>query len=190
MTLYAQQIENTLYFRYSAEPTIEQLEALGDDLIDWWDLQYRQALSADLSLREVQVTALESSTASSVARTPDIPLVGLDGASGSPGNVALAVSFRTVNRGRSFRGRNFVSGIPNDQIAGNTIQPAVIEAVQGAYVDLLDRHNTIGEGQWVVVSRFTDGAPRTEGVATTITSVSIVDPLVDSQRRRLTGRGL
>jgi len=47
----------------------------------------------------------------------------------------------------------------------------------------------------VVVSRFSgvdaDGhpIPRTTGVSTLVASVAIVDPVIDSQRRRLPGRG-
>lgn len=190
MLLFGQQIENTLYFKFGGSPTTLDMNGLGDDLIDWWDLQYSQPLSTQLTLREIAVTSLVSATAPAVVRTPSSPLAGKDDAPASPGNVALAISFRTVNRGRSFRGRNFIPGIPNDQITGNTVASGVVEAIEGAYADLLTRHSISGDGAWVVVSRFTAGAPRTTGVATDVTSASVVDPLVDSQRRRLTGRGL
>jgi hypothetical protein len=31
--------------------------------------------------------------------------------------------------------------------------------------------------------------PRSEGIGTPITSVTVVDPIIDNQRRRLPGRG-
>jgi len=43
---------------------------------------------------------------------------------------------------------------------------------------------------WVVVSRFHDNAPRTAGVVSFINAATVVDATVDSQRRRLPGRGL
>jgi hypothetical protein len=39
------------------------------------------------------------------------------------------------------------------------------------------------------VSRYANGAPRTVGIATPVTSVVLVDQRVDSQRRRLVGIG-
>ena len=55
---------------------------------------------------------------------------------------------------------------------------------------------TVAGYTWVVASRFSgvdaegDPIPRAAGITTPITTVLIVDNLVDSQRRRLSGRGI
>jgi hypothetical protein len=41
----------------------------------------------------------------------------------------------------------------------------------------------------VVVSRVADGIERTIGVATHVVNAQVTDMFIDSQRRRLTGRG-
>jgi hypothetical protein len=76
----------------------------------------------------------------------------------------------------------------------NQIDSATAAAFVDAYSLLLDFGQDIG-ASWVVVSRFSgvdangDPIPRAAGVTTPITSVLVVDNIVDSQRRRLPGRG-
>lgn len=43
--------------------------------------------------------------------------------------------------------------------------------------------------QWVVVSRYLNNVPRTVGTSTLVLEASYRDRIVDSQRRRLPGRG-
>jgi len=73
-------------------------------------------------------------------------------------------------------------------VIGNTVDGAVVLDLQAAYNDL---RSLPFDNPWehCVISRFNAGAPRTTGVATKVTSCVVVDPYVDSQRRRLTGRG-
>jgi hypothetical protein len=190
MTLFGQLIENTLYFRFGGVPVLAELGVLADDLIDWWDTEYSTVLSSELLLRECKVTSLVTASSPTITVAPASETRGKDDAPASPGNVALCVSFRTTSRGRSFRGRNYVPAIPTDQITGNTVASAIGIDLVGAYTDLLGRHALTDDGQWVIVSRFTGGAPRASGITTSVSSVAVVDNFVDSMRRRLTGRGL
>jgi predicted PhzF superfamily epimerase YddE/YHI9 len=190
MTLFGQQIENTLYFHYSANPVVAELNILADDLIDWWDTDLSTVLSSEIELREVHVTNLTTVSSAAVTVTPASETRGKDDSPSVPGNVAFVVSFRTINRGRSFRGRNYVPAIPSDQVTGNTVASGVVIALVASYTALRGRHTDLGDGEWVVASRFSGGAPRVSGVISTVTSVVAVDSFVDSQRRRLTGRGL
>jgi hypothetical protein len=45
------------------------------------------------------------------------------------------------------------------------------------------------DGTWCVVSRHLDGLPRDIGITRKITTVILTDLTIDSQRRRLPGRG-
>lgn len=190
MELFAQRVENTLYFRKVGGFSIPQMTGLANDLIIWWATQFNIPVSTDLTLREVVVTDLSTATGPSVTVNAPTPLPhGVSPVAGLPGNVALCVSLRTVNRGRSFRGRNFVPGLPESAVVGNTVDPTVVSAVQAAYNGIPAAIVT-SPWDWVVVSRFTAGAPRAAGVATPVLTAIVVDPFVDSQRRRLTGRGM
>lgn len=190
MGLFAQQIESTLYFRKVGGFSTPQMIGLANDLLIWWATQYNIPLSVDLTLREIVVTDLSTAIGPSVTVAAPFPLPnGVSPVAGLPGNVALCVSFRTLNRGRSFRGRNFVPGMPESAVIGNTVDPTVVAAVQNAYNGIPGAIVT-SPWDWVVVSRFTAGAPRVAGIATDVLTAVVVDPFVDSQRRRLTGRGM
>jgi len=187
--LHGQKIENTLYFRLTGGMTGADIIDLWNQLLIWWTTSFKVVLSEDLSLFGAKITDLSTQTGVSMnfnAPTPnptgDVEFAAL------PGNVALTVSFRTNSRGRSYRGRNYVAGLAEPSVVGNTVDTSVITGLQDAYTDLISLP-TSGGWEWVVVSRYTNNAPRVTGVATLISSASVVDPYVDSQRRRLTGRG-
>lgn len=187
--LFGQRIENTLYFRMVGGSGIAESTGLANDLIVWWTTLLSQFLSLDLTLREVTITDLSTATGYSVtvgAPTPnptgDIAVPAL------PGSVAACVSFRTTNRGRSFRGRNYVAGLPENAVEGNTLSPTTRNGIVNSYGGIASTVVSF-PWEWVVVSRYSNGAPRVAGTATLVSAVVMTDDFVDSQRRRLTGRG-
>lgn len=195
MTADNQFVENTLYFEYLTLPTLTEMTTLGQALIDWWDANIAPLIWIGVELREVVITALNSSTGLQATVVPATTQLGELNVSALPMNVSLTVSFRTGLRGRSFRGRNYIVGLVEGQTtAANEIVSATSAAFVDAYSLLLDFGQDIG-ASWVVVSRFSgvdgngDPIPRAAGVTTPITSVLVVDNIVDSQRRRLPGRG-
>jgi hypothetical protein len=195
MTADNQFVENTLYFEYLTLPTLTEMQTLGQALIDWWDANIAPLVWIGVELREVVVTALNSGTGLQATVVPAVTQLGELNVSALPMNVSLTISFRTGLRGRSFRGRNYIVGLVEGQ---TTSANEVVSATSAAFVDaynlLLDFGQDIG-ASWVVVSRFSgvdsngDPIPRAAGVTTPITSVLVVDNIVDSQRRRLPGRG-
>jgi len=186
---FGQQIENTLYFRKLGGSTVAQATGLMNDLLLWWTTLPSQYLSNDITLRELNVTDLSSASGYSVSQAAPTPNpAGAISADGLPGNVALCVSFRTPNRGRSFRGRNYVAGLAETTVTGNQLDATRVAGLLGSYQGI-PSSITSSAWDWVVVSRYAGGLPRVAGIATEITSVVVVDDFVDSQRRRLTGRG-
>lgn len=189
-SLFGQRIENTLYFRMLGGFGVAEMTDLCNDMLIWWTTNLSVQLSSDITIREMVCTDQSSGIGTSITQPAPTPNpAGAVGSPSLPGNSALCVSIRTLNRGRSFRGRNYVAGLPESKVVGNTVDTAAWGAIQAAYIDI---PNAIVSSpwEWVVVSRFTAGAPRVAGVATNVLTAVVVDPFVDSQRRRLTGRGL
>jgi len=126
--------------------------------------------------------------------SPTVTVNAFSGANGGdtspamPGNVTWCVSFRTNQRGRSSRGRNYIYGITEAVAAGNFIDTATANTWVGFY-ELMMSPTFAPDFAWSVLSRYTDGAARTSGLAIPITSVIATDYALDSQRRRLAGRG-
>jgi len=190
-----QRVENTLWFQNEGGPFDPgPLGDLAAIVHTWWQDHYSTLVSDLVTLSEVVATDMASETGAqvSVSASGDI---GQQIGGGMPGNVSLAVSFRTTARGRSFRGRNYLVGVPTEQMV-------TISSVESAYAaDVATEYTALiaaavaGSFDWVVASRFSgvdgDGKPipRTAGVVTPISNVIVVDRVLDSQRRRLPGRG-
>lgn len=195
LTANGQQCENTLWFENATDPVVGDLIVLGSTLQSWWTTSVAPLVSSDVQLREILCTSQTTASSPQYSTVPAIPEFGTSTANIVPNNVTMSVSFRTALRGRSFRGRNYIVGMTEDQVAGNSFVAGVTALWQAAYEDIL---TAIGSTDftWVVVSRFSgvdpvtgDPIPRAAGVTTPIGTVLVVDSFVDSARRRLTGRG-
>jgi hypothetical protein len=189
-TLLSQQIENTLYFEYKAgSVTPALMNTLGDDLITWWVANIAPEVTTDMTFREVYLTDLTTQTSPTVTATTGLPSAGTLSGDPVPNNVALCVSFRSSGRGRSSRGRNYISGIPEGYVSGNDIDTTLADALVLAYEGLQDAATFTDDWTWIVYSRFQNGDPRPEALIAPVDAVVLTDYVVDSQRRRLPGRG-
>lgn len=188
--LFGQRIENTLYFKLVAGVGVPEVTDLWNKLLAWWTTSLAVNLSNELTLVGAKITDLTSATSFALDFTAPTPNpAGVVGSPSLPSNVALCVSMRSAGRGRSSRGRNYIPGMTESKTTGNEVVAATVAGLEASYNGIRSLAFT---APWVhvVVSRFTAGAPRAAGVVFPVTSCKIVDPFVDSQRRRLTGRGL
>jgi hypothetical protein len=190
-----QNVENTIWVQKSSAWTAPTLALAAENALGWWNGSFAILASNSLSLREVVATDMTTATSGQTALDGE-GAVGSDTGQGMPGNVSLAVSFRTALRGRSFRGRNYIVGIPRGFVEEeSTASEDYVASAIAAYSALIS--GTFESGQaWVVASRFSGvdpttkkPIPRAAGVMTPITNVVIVDDTTDSMRRRLPGRG-
>lgn len=191
----AQRVENTLYFQSGSPPEPGAMATLGNNIIAWWLENIAPLTYNGVVVREVVVTDLTTAIGPQVTQVPLTPLLGLVADESVPNNVSLAVSFRTANRGRSFRGRNYFVGLTDGFVSHNNVISTFADDVVAAY-DLLDGPPFAPTWTWSVVSRYFGvdpvtgvPVPRAAGVITPITTVLITDLTVDTQRRRLPGRG-
>lgn len=186
--LFGQDVVNTLWFQSGPIGWNEQsLEDLNADIIGWWGTNIAPILSDELTLVEVTSTDQTTSIAPSVVTATVTP--GTAAGNSLPGNVCVTIKFNTANRGRSGRGRNYVGGLRESDVIGNILGAVPLQALIDAY-DLLRTNPLLsGAATWVVVSHYFEGAARQSGFAQPINSVGIADNAIDSQRRRLTGRG-
>ena len=195
MLLDSQRVENTLYFSSGSPPSSPAMATLGNNIIAWWLENIAPITSTGVVVREVVVTDLTSDIGPQVTVVPATPLAGLVADETLPNNVSIAVSFRTEQRGRSFRGRNYFVGLTDGFVNGNNVLGTFADDLVAAY-DLLNTTPFAPTWTWSVVSRFSgvdpvtgDPIPRATGVITPITTVLVTDFTVDTQRRRLPGRG-
>jgi hypothetical protein len=75
-------------------------------------------------------------------------------------------------------------------VVGNTFDATKADNLVQAYIDgILTNADITASWEMVVVSTVENKAPRASALVQPVTSVLYTDLTVDSQRRRLTGRG-
>lgn len=183
-------VENTLYYKKSS-PSEEDIASLVDVVTAYIRENIIPLLSELISLVRVVGTLLDAVDAFTVTNTTDLPAAGSileTTAKSFPGNVTMAVSFRTAAAGRSGRGRNYVPGLVDLRDGNSLLDATYAGQIVDAWAGLIA---VAGDDGWeqVVVSRFHDHAPRVSGVTNAVTSTILTDRTIDSQRRRLPGRG-
>ena len=190
MRLAGQSIEtNYAAYHPTEPPTIGDLEDLAEAVLNWVDSVLFPQLSIDLSCVGVKVTDLSTVSSPTFTATPVSAMVGDVAQPSEANSLAFVVKHLTAGRGRSYRGRSYVPGIPKTSMT----DPNTVSAVLAA--NLLDAYNQldtdlVAEG-WgpVVISRFTGGAPRVTGVATPILNHNYTSLTIKNQRRRSPGVG-
>lgn len=182
---FGQQVENTLYFQNVG--AINALDA--NDLMDYMENVLCPGIAGAQSnaytWRDVYVTDLTTNISPTYSKTFSPVIPGVSANPGMPGSVALCLSFRTAGRGRSSRGRNYISGLTEADVTANVVSNGLILGLTATYADMLSGGGLPTGWTWVVFSRYTNGAPRGLGLAKPVTNVISTDPTVDSQRGRL-----
>lgn len=167
-------------------PTSTDLGQATADGSAWWTSHLKALLAPGTMLNEIIATDMTSQGA-----PQSRALIGEAGtAIGTelPLNVVACVSHRTEKRGRSYRGRSYISGLTtnhiDDTVSLNSTQQGALANGFAALRVLLDEHGL----DQVVASRQHNGSI-TSPAATHEVILNVVDTLLDSQRRRLGGRG-
>lgn len=186
-TSAGQQLEN-VYHVVGDDPFTEStLEDVGDIVMAWATDHFMPPLSNDISLVGMKVTSLETDTAPVWEPSLGEAVPGSETGDAIPLNACGIVTWKTALRGRSYRGRTYVAGIPESFVENSAISTAYQTTLHDVF-SLLHGGIVSESYNLAVVSRVNDGAPRTTGVATVVTSFQ-VKLVLASQRRRLPGRG-
>lgn len=183
-----QQIENVTYWWSEGGWDASEALALHAALVQSYSDNVAPVVANTLSLNSVKYTDLSAETGFGVEYATGLPIVGAAGTGSLPNNCAFAIKFVTALRGRSYRGRNFVPGLVEGAVTNNEVNESWAFAWVTFFQEWALAAAALGASQHVV-SRFTGNTQRTVGVATEIVSRTWSDVTVDSQRRRLPGRG-
>ncbi len=183
-----QEVENTIWVNHGADPTGTAIADMAEAIRIWYTNGVLANLSNQVRLVEVYGVDMSSQTGPTGTSVAPANQVGQVASPSMPNNVAMCVSFRTARRGRWFRGRNYVPGMAEDGVTNNAFLASRTAAIVAAYNSLIGVVADNG-GTWVVASRRVSNAPRLTGITEPVTAALVTDDYVDSQRRRLPGRG-
>jgi hypothetical protein len=183
-----QRVVNTLHHKWPTTPDVPTMILFNVDLKTWWDANMKNSLSSDIGLEQIVTVDLTTQSSPSATLSINPTDMGGDGAGSVYLNDALCISFRTAQRGRNYRGRNYIPAIwKNRTLDSGRYDPAWVSTLITAMTALLTSanfHNAVLS----VVSYFLNKTPRGSAIGTPVTAF-VADNLIDSQRRRLIGRG-
>lgn len=190
-----QQLRSVLHFR-KLDNTNEDIAAVSlSRSLQIWHADHQRARMSDACiLTGIEVTPLGPEKLAPYLRSITSGGAGTQVGPMMPNAVALAMSWKTARRGRSFRGRTYHMGLTEQQCVGNQVASAEVTALVTAYNNLRQiGGSTVGEvalttWQLVILSYYENYVCRGTPLATDVTSVA-TDGYIDIQRRRQPGRG-
>lgn len=183
-----QNVATIWHCKHSAFPALADLNNLATHFgTTYWN-SFLTSCGTNIALVRVLATDLSSPSAPQGSYVPAAPVAGTGAGGSVPLNVCWNFTKLTALRGRNYRGRLYMPGLLQSIVTapgqGNLSTLGGIAAV------ILNRVTTMMIANWAagVLSQFILGGPRPSGVFTPLTAVSTNDA-IDSQRRRLIGRG-
>lgn len=183
-----QKVVNIFHFHKDGGWSAADLGNLAQAVMDWWIADIKPLVNQSVKLESVSARDLSTESGASALKIPAVDQIGTGDVSTLPNSATLAVSLRTGKNGRSYRGRSYFVGIDPTEVDKNTVSQSYTTAVQTAYNALRSTVAPSLACEMCVVSRYHNKARRDTAETNTVTAVTI-DPTVDSQRRRLPGRG-
>lgn len=201
--LHGQAVQNVQYVQNATVWGSADLAALSNLYITWWNDHFADNVHSDLHLVGVAARDMTTADAAGVEiQAPALSGGNLNTGGGMPGNVALTVKLKSGLTGRNRNGRQYVAGLSEENVNGNTVTDVRRDGILLAFGELRDA--LIGAGYTPVVASFYDGTalvlqsngetvkrpiPRATALLTPIEQYT-ADTNLDSQRKRLAGRGI
>jgi len=159
-----------------------ELVQLTSDFFTWWNTNLKAKLPASTVLQNITAYDLEEEFGTIVVDPVVTP--GSNAGTAVANQVAMVVTLQSNTRGRSFRGRCFISGLPTSALADQKLwasaQCTSMNSAFQALNTVLATHNTFH----AILSREFGGHPRTEGNVVQVVSYN-ARVQVATQRRRL-----
>ena len=163
-------------------PTATQLDTLCQNFWTAIGLAYRNCCGINVNFTAVTARDLQSVAGAVGTYAIPQPAPGTINADLMPANCAAVISWRTGLSGRSARGRSYIFGLQDGAAIGSTLTNAQI-ALLTALSNAIGSFTNAG-GVGVLFSILSKTLVNTFPVRN-----AIIDAIMDSQRRRLPGRG-
>jgi hypothetical protein len=176
------QIVNTCHFYKSAGWLPADLVTLGAALQTWWTTYYAPMVPSSISLVNIHLQVYDPTGNPYVYdRNVSPPVVGGRGSTPEAGNVSLSLSLRAGLAGRAYRGRMYLAALPTGDTAVNDVVSSFLISLAATAITALIGPS-LPPGVAAVIFH------RNDNLFSTVVA-GVIENIVDSQRRRLPGRG-
>lgn len=173
----------TQWFRKAGFNLADQL-LLTSNMSDWVVNELMPTLVDNCEYLRTQSYDMASSQGYIDTETPVGPTFGSDTNAPAPLSACVVMTLRTQFRGRSGRGRNYISGLSETDTDDRYCSLAKRTAIEGAYSQI-NTYCSLNGFDWGIVSFQQDGQELNPGVFKPITSWEIRGAGLGSQRLRL-----
>lgn len=154
---------------------------------NWWAIYYKLTQPAQIALVQVQVRLYNPANPLAVDYPVTPPVVGLRAGTPEAANATLTMSWRTGLAGRAFRGRMYVPALVEADVSVTDTVGSVVIAAFAVAADAFV-HTSFTASPPVIFHR-PGLVPRPRDNTYTPVTTYVMENVVDSQRRRLPGRG-
>lgn len=148
------------------------LAALAEDIGDWFETGVLGQLSTAVKMYSVTAYDMRTVGAPMATFTPNPNPTGTKLGDPIPYQDAVVVTFRTATRGRSGRGRNYISGFTEGESVARAVSQGAADLIETAYAPVSLEGFTDG-WNWVVASFQQNGQVLNPGVARPVTTSEI-----------------
>lgn len=178
---YGQDFSNSFWFVKDGYSSGD-LTTLADDLDAFFTTNYKSYFSNEVNYLGVSVYDMRTDGGQVVFNNDGAGLCTLAGTP-SPVGLACVVTRYSATRGKSGRGRVYVSGLPEAQLEDGIWLQAAADAALNYVSNMKNTPLTKGWTE-VIASRHHNGAPRAEAVTYPVTSRQVRSLIPGTQRRR------
>ena len=181
-------VENVLHYQIPGTATAADLQLFAAAVHAEWIVNMKPQIPNEMSLSSIKITDLTTNVSPTITYTTGLPEAGTQGVAIMPLSVTCAFTKRTALRGRNNRGRLYWPAFVEGAVLASAIMPSTVIAIVNGINAMRTIPSSLGSWEMVVVSRYLNKNPRPSGIFTPVTAITS-DGIVDSQRRRLPGRG-
>jgi hypothetical protein len=187
-TLANQHISNTFWITKPGF-TDADMNVIGPLIVTSWAVEVMPLLATSLRYDGAVLTDYRTQTGHAFQYLPPGSTTGGVAGSAYPNAVAFCVKLLTAQRGKSFHGRLYFSGIPGSwRDADNTVQVVRADELVAALNNVWAVVQ--GNGWDIAIASFrTLGADRPTALLTPLDSITYTDLVLDQMRRRKPGVG-
>jgi len=180
--------QNVLHYYRAGDWDEATLFDLADSIAAQWATDFPAVTSNTVTLYNIVATALYDNNGPQVVYDGILPTPGTRVSPSMPNNVSCVFTKRTAFRGRSYRGRIYFIGLTEDAIAANQVTAGVVNGITTGFTNLMTFTIDAVPATLSVLSRIQNGVQINPAQSILVTAITS-DGVVDSQRRRLPGRG-
>jgi len=176
--------EWTNSFWWSKSDYVESdLTTLADVVDGSFGLGMRNLISDQATYQWTNVIDMRTDSGLSIYNSDSVG-IGADDAEMLPINVAMVMTLRTLLRGRSYRGRVFITGFSEDTWGGSEFGAQLVVDTLAVYSGMVEDAQAAG---WtpIVASYQHNGVARVTAVGTTVQYAQVRSRRPGTQRRRL-----